>query len=333
MSPRRPDPSPRDGRADTLAGAARLELRGRGRPARRPARLAWPVVVPLLVLLVGVSPAWAQRMERFPEQFGPFSLGAEPGQRVTVTSIYVRLVDAREYWRATTLEHWSIQNETHAILARGHGSTRTQPPGEFVEAKGVSAYLLEGRGRPMLLLVFGVVPSPPTSGVAYRVYGFDRNGVFREALTLEPYGDGVMNPIDSTNGRIALAEERYLDVSEWLGSFAIRIRYEYDEAAHRFTPRNRCGPPLRPLLDRALIRAATERGGDPRVELHESPRAGASRQTIRLGEKSQVKLIEACTARFGPTRIPDLWLKVDIDGAVGWLVESEFPKIGLGTGG
>jgi len=94
----------------------------------------------------------AQRVERYPQQFGPFALGPAPSQRVIVTGVYQRLLDAREFWRATTLEYWSIQNESRAILARGRESTKTQPPGEYVEARGLSAYLLEGHSRPMLLL-------------------------------------------------------------------------------------------------------------------------------------------------------------------------------------
>ncbi len=286
-----------------------------------------------IAVALAAAPAAAQRIERYPEQFGPFTLGREPGQRVTVVGVFQRLLDAKEYWRATTLEYWSIQNETRAILARGRESTKTQPPGEFVEAKGLSAYLLEGRGRLMLLLVFGVVPSAPTSGVSYRIYGFDRHGEFREALSLQPYGDGVMNPIDARSGKIALAEGRYLDVSEWLGSFALRIRYEYDEATHRFTPRNGCAPPMNALFDKDGVRAAIERGGDSRLEMYESPKTGAAKRTIRLTEKSRVKLIEACTARFGPSKAPDLWLKVDIDRTTGWVVEAEFGKLGLGAPG
>lgn len=306
---------------------ARTDGRGSRDRTCRPSAWTWLVVVLLIA-----APAQAQRVERYPEQFGPFTLGKEPGQRVTVTAVYQRLLDAKEYWRATTLEYWSIQNETRTILARGRESTRTQPPGEFVEAKGLSAYLLEGRGRPMLLLVFGVVPSTPTSGVTYEIWGVDRSGAFRQALVLQPYGEGVMNPIGSQSGKIALAEGRYLDVSEWLGSFAMRIRYEYDEASHRFTPRNSCSPPLSPLFDREGLRQALERGGDPRVEMHETPKPGAQRRVARLTEKSRVKLIEACTGRFGPGKVHDLWLKVVVDGNAGWVVESEFHKLGLGAG-
>lgn len=288
--------------------------------------------VSCVVLLLAASAAAAQRIERYPEQFGPFALGREPGQRLTVIGVYQRLLEAKEYWRASTLEYWSIQNETRAILARGRESTKTQPPGEFVEARGMSAYLLEGRGRPMLLLVFGVVPSPPTSGVLYRVFGFDRNGVFREALSLQPYGDGVMNPIDPRGAKIALGEGRYLDVSEWLGPFAVRVRYEYDETRHRFTPRNSCGPPLGPRIDREAMRMAIERG-DPRLEIYDGPGTGSARRTIRIGERSSVKLLEACTARFGPTRVQDLWLKIEVDGTTGWVAESDFPKLGLGGDG
>jgi hypothetical protein len=316
-----------DRRLDARSGMARTDGRGSRDRTCRPSAWTWLVVVLLIA-----APAQAQRVERYPEQFGPFTLGKEPGQRVTVTAVYQRLLDAKEYWRATTLEYWSIQNETRTILARGRESTRTQPPGEFVEAKGLSAYLLEGRGRPMLLLVFGVVPSTPTSGVTYEIWGVDRSGAFRQALVLQPYGEGVMNPIGSQSGKIALAEGRYLDVSEWLGSFAMRIRYEYDEASHRFTPRNSCSPPLNPLFDREGLRQALERGGDPRVEMHETPKPGAQRRVARLTEKSRVKLIEACTGRFGPGKVHDLWLKVIVDGNAGWVVESEFHKLGLGAG-
>jgi hypothetical protein len=45
-----------------------------------------------------------------------------------------------------------------------------------------------------------------------------------------------------------------------------------------------------------------------------------------------VKLIEACTGRFGPGKVHDLWLKVIVDGNAGWVVESEFHKLGLGAG-
>src|SRR5439155_10862725 len=166
---------------------------------RRAVRPRWPLGLGLAAVLAATGVA-AQRSERYPQQFGPFGLGPAPGQRVTVTGVYQRLLDAREFWRAPTLEYWSIQSESRAILARGRESTKTQPPGEFVEARGLSAYLLEGQGRPMLLLVFGIVPSPPGSGVTYRIFGFDQDGAFREALTLEPRGDGVMNPIDSRNG-------------------------------------------------------------------------------------------------------------------------------------
>ena len=273
--------------------------------------------------------AWdSPRIERYPEQFGPFTLGPEPGQRVTVVAVYQRLLDAKEFWRATTLEYWSIQNESRAILVRGRESTKTQPPGEFAEAKGIAAHLLEGRGRPMLLLVFGVVPSGPSSGITYRVYGFDKRGAFREALTLEPFGDGVMNPIDAKTGKIVLAEGRYLDVSESLGSFAMRVRYEYDEASHRFAASNSCSPVLHPRLTRESAPARAER-----VLLYESPKAGSPRRTVELTERSRVKFLEACTARFGPSKTSDLWLRVDVDGVTGWTVESEFPKLGLESGG
>lgn len=321
-------------RAGNGAAAAGGALRGlaAGRGAR--AGLGRALTLRLLVLLLCLPlAASAQRIERYPEQFGPFTLGKEPGQRITVTAVYRRLLDAKEYWRATTLEYWSIQNESLAILARGRESTRVEPPGEFVEAKGLSAYLLEGQGRPMLLLVFGVVPSAPTTGVSYQVWGFDRSGEFRQALALQPYGDGVMNPIDSRSGKIALAEGRYLDVSEWLGAFAMRIRYEYEEAAHRFVPRNTCAPPLNARFDREAVRQAIEHGADPRVEIYESPKPGAAKHVVRLGEKSRVKLVEACTGRFGPGKTPDLWLKIDIDGSAGWVGESEFARIGLGVDG
>ncbi len=285
-----------------------------------------------VVLALATWPAAAQRIERFPEQFGPFVLGTSPGQKVTVVGVFQRLLDAKEYWRSTTLEYWSIQNESRLILARGRESTKIQPPGEYVEATGLSAHFLEGRGRPMVLLVFGVVPSPPTSGVTYRVYGFDKHGVFRDALTLQPYGDGVMNPIDSTTGRIALSEGRYLDVSEWLGAFALRIRYEYDEATHRFVPRNSCGPPLNALFDKEVARTAVDRGLDPRVELYDAPRASGSRKVVRLTERSHIRLIEACTPKSGPRPPSDVWLKVEVDGTIGWANDSEFPKLGLGGG-
>lgn len=301
--------------------------------SRRAGRGAVAPGAVLALTLLAAVPAGAQRVERYPEQFGPFALGAEPGHRLTVTGVYQRLLDAKEYWRSTTLEYWSIQSDSRAILARGREPTKTQPPGEFVEAWGLSAYLLEGGGRPMLLLVFGVVPSPPTSGLLYRVFGFDRHGVFREALTLRPYGDGVMNPIESARGTVRLAEGRYLDVSEWLGSFALRIRYEYDEAAQRFLPRNTCGSPLKAAFDREAMRAALERGGDPRVALYDSPRAGASHRLVKLDEKSQVRLLQACTARFTPSRLPDVWLKVDIDSATGWASEDDFAKLGLAGDG
>jgi hypothetical protein len=287
-------------------------------------------MIPVILVLPAAA---APRIERYPEQFGPFVLGPNPGQKITVTAVYQRLVDAKEFWRATTLEYWSIQNESHAILARGYESTKTQPPGEYVEARGFSAHLLEGGGRPMLLVVFGVVPSAPTSGVSYKVYGFDKNGAFREALSLHPYGEGVMNPIDSISGKIALADDRYLDVSEWMGAFAMRIRYEYDEATHRFVPRNSCAPPMNAIFDREAARTAVERGVDSRVELYEGPRASGPKKVVRLTERSRVRLIEACSPRFGASRVPDVWLKVDIDGTVGWAAESEFPKIGLGISG
>jgi hypothetical protein len=284
----------------------------------------------VLVIALGPWQAAAQRIERFPEQFGPFALGPNPGQKVTVVGVFQRLLDAKEYWRSTTLEYWSIQNESRAILTRGRESTKTQPPGEYVEARGLSAHLLEGHGRPMVLLVFGVVPSPPTSGVTYRVFGFDRAGVFREALRLQPYGDGVMNTIDSATGKIALTEGRYLDVSEWLGAFGLRIRYEYDEATHRFLPRNSCGPPLNPLLDREAARNVVDRGLDPRVELHDAPKASGPRKVLRLTERSQIRLIEACIPKSSPHPATDVWLKVEIDGMIGWAHDSEFPKLGLG---
>jgi len=295
------------------------------------ARTRWPFGFGL-ALALAAAPAAAQRIERHPEQFGPFALGPGPGQRITVTGVYQRLLDAQEFWRATTLEYWSIQNEFRAILARGRESTKTQSPGEYVEAKGLSAYLLAGRGRPMVLLVFGTVPSPPGSGVVYRVYGFDKDGAFREALSLEPHGDGVMNPIDSGKGTIALTDGRYLDVSERVGAFAIRVRYEYDEGVHQFTPRNTCSPPLNPRFDREAMRAAVERAGGGRVELYDSPGAGSAHRPIRLGEKSRVTLLEGCSARFGPSKAPDVWLKVEVDGKTGWVSEAEFPKLGLGEG-
>jgi len=275
----------------------------------------------------------AQRSERYPQQFGPFALGPAPGQRVTVTGVYQRLLDAREFWRATTLEYWSIQNEFRAILARGRESTKTQPPGEYVEARGLSAYLLEGHPRPMLLLVFGIVPSPPGSGVVYRIYGFDKDGAFREALTLEPHGDGVLNPIDSLRGTIALTDGRYLDVSEWVGAFAIRVRYAYDDATHRFAVLTACSPPINPRVDREVMRAALARADAAHIEMYDSPAATAVRRSIALGEKSRVTMLEGCSGRFGPAKSPEVWLKVEVDGTTGWVSEADFPKLGLDEGG
>jgi hypothetical protein len=286
----------------------------------------------LAATLVWLAPAVAaaQRIERFHEQFGPFVLGDGPGQRITVTAVYQRLLDAKEFWRSTTLEFWSIQSESLGILERGRESTRIQAPGEYVEAKGLSAHLLEGRGRPMVLLVFGMVPSPPNSGVTYRVYGFDREGEFREALDLAPYGEGVMNPIDPATRRIALAEGRFLDVSEWMGAFAMRIRYEYDEAAHRFVPRNSCAPPMNAQFDSGAARTILERGLDSRVELYEGPKAVGPRKVVKLGERSRVRLIQACSSRVGSSRASTVWLKVSVDGTVWWAPETEFAKLGLG---
>jgi hypothetical protein len=285
-----------------------------------------------LAAALAMAAAAAPRVERYPEQFGPFALGPTPGERVTVTGVYQRLVDAHEFWRATTLEYWAIQDESHAILARGQESTKTQPPGEYVEAKGLSAYLLLGRGRPMVLLVFGVVPSPPGRGVVYRIFGFDTDGTFREALTLEPHGDGVMNPIDSRTGTIALADGLYLDVSVWVGAFAIRVRYAYDEAGHRFTLRSTCSPPLNPRLDREVMRAAIEQQGQLRVDLFDDPGGRGGRRPLPLTEKSRVTLLEGCAPHLGAAGPPDVWLKVEVDGHTGWVSESEFPKIGLGQG-
>ena len=299
---------------------------------RRAVRPRWPLGLGLAAVLAATGVA-AQRIERYPQQFGPFGLGPAPGQRVTVTGVYQRLLDAREFWRATTLEYWSIQNESRAILARGRESTKTQPPGEFVEARGLSAYLLEGQGRPMLLLVFGIVPSPPGSGVTYRIFGFDKDGAFREALTLEPRGDGVMNPIDSRNGTIALTDGRYLDVSEWMGAFAIRVRYVYDEATHRFAVQTACSPPINPRVDREVMRAALARPDAARIEVYDRPAAPATRRAIGLSEKSRVTLLEGCSARFGPTKSPEVWLKVEVDGTTGWVSEADFPKLGLDEGG
>jgi hypothetical protein len=285
-----------------------------------------------LAVALAAAPTRAQRIERYPEQFGPFALGPTPGERVTVTGVYQRLMDAHEFWRATTLEYWAIQNESHAILARGQESTKTQPPGEYVEAKGLSAYLLQGRGRPMVLLVFGVVPSPPGRGVVYRIYGFDKEGAFREALTLEPHGDGVMNPIDARTGTIALADGLFLDVSVWVGAFAIRVRYAYDEAGHRFTVRSTCSPPLSPRLDREAMRAAIEQHGQLRVELFEGAGGRGGHHSVPLTEKSRVTLLEGCAPNLGAAGPPDVWLKVEVDGKNGWVSESEFPKLGLGQG-
>jgi hypothetical protein len=295
-------------------------------------RTGWPVGLALAAVLAAAGAA-AQRIERYPQQFGPFTLGPAPGQRVTVTGVYQRLLDAREFWRATTLEYWSIQNESRAILARGRESTKTQPPGEYVEARGLTAYLLEGHSRPMLLLVFGLLPSPPGSGVVYRVYGFDKDGAFREALTLEPRGDGVLNPIDSRRGTIALTDGRYLDVSEWMGAFALRVRYAYDDATHRFLVHTACSPPINPRVDREVMRAALGRADAARLEMYDGPTATAAHRSVGLSEKSRVTLLEGCSARFGPAKSPDVWVKVEVDGATGWVSEADFPKLGLDEGG
>lgn len=91
-----------------------------------------------------------------------------------------------------------------------------------------SARELRGKTRRFLLLTLNYVPSAPSSGTDFLIYGFDRRGRFRHfGPALGHPGTEIKNRVDASGTVVLLREGKYLDMSEWTGSFVLILPWEF----------------------------------------------------------------------------------------------------------
>lgn len=257
------------------------------------------------------------------ERLGPFPLGVDPEHRVRVVATYREIVGEQRPDFAKTLESWTVEDERGALLFR-----ESTPAGDAGWSVWLSAALVTGP-RPFLLIRLEALPSAPSEGTTYLVFGFDRRDRFRRMGKFVKRGAGLRNPSDGT-GRIALVNGRYLELGVWLHYFGLTFRYAYDETQQEFVLQNRCGP----AEDVSVDRQPAEHAGPARrtITLFARPEKGTRLKQITLVYPVALTVSEACVevppeSTGAPPR--GQWLRVKINGDEGWVSEPEFDRLGL----
>lgn len=285
----------------------------------------------LIAGLAGVALAGAvQGRAPTTERLGPFELGPGPERRLTVVAAYRTATNAPP-GDDKTLASWRIQDAAAAVLFE-RTIDHSQQDNESVAI--TRATVLHGPSRRFLLVELGYLPSAPSAGAVYHVFGFDRRGRLREMAKLAQYGKGVLNAPDAA-GRLALAEGRYLDLGVWTSWFAMTFRYAYDEGREAFVPHNRCAPVREAVFSRELREELAARR-DNVVALYARPEDPSPRERVVVTPAHRIEPLEACVPAppaEGDVAADTVVLRVRIDGKEGWVRAADFHRLGIQQAG
>lgn len=256
---------------------------------------------------------------------GPFALGPGPEAQVSVRTTTETLQRAPATVWGQTLTRFEILDGRGRLLYLENLQVVLTPPEGFSEELSLDAAAIRGKDRRYLLLFMGFDPSVPNSGTSYHFFGFDQQGRFKRfGAPIVQNGTGLMNPVDQKQKIVDLIEGKYLEFSEWTGTFGQILRWQFVEQSQAFEPVKLCGP----------VEVQPQTPEDATISLFASPAPKAPRQSLRVSTTSRIEFLEGCR-NYGvadPTKYAP-WLRIRIDGKEGWVPYEDTPKLGLPESG
>jgi hypothetical protein len=307
------------------------------------------LLIPLLLALAGTAHAGDAPLEDVEQRLGPFRIG---GQDFAVVLHSKRLsrshADGPEEQALSALE---IQDSSGVTLYREMVSY-TFEAGAFSDSCMASAQLLKGGFTTGLLIGVGCLPSAPTGGDVWELFGMVNGRLRRFGKPFTTDGDflGLVPNPPQKRGGATLFPPDVMHFRVWTGNVRVTVPVRVDWMQGRLMPGSRCFEQSEHGL--------RESGCDLPVEAERAPNdqnltfvrlfaeanegIGVPRHVV-VRKDSKVEILAARikfswddhrdVIHFGVDD-QDPWLKVRIDGQEGWIhTQEDFDAIGLPQAG
>lgn len=288
-------------------------------------------------------------LEDAERRLGPFRIG---GQDFTVVLHLKRLARVRpDPLEEPALSSLAIQDASGAIVHQEMFSNALEA-GAFSESCMASAQLLKGGFTAGLLIGVACLPSAPSSGEVWELFGLLNGKLsrFGKPFTTDGAFLGLIPNPPQKRGRATLFLPDVMHFRVWTGNFHVTVPVRVDWMQGRLMPGQRCfeqtGNGLResgcevPVdvervtsdQDLTFVRLFAEATTGMGVPRHVVVRKD-SRVEI-LGAKIKMSWDATHEVIFFGVDDPDPWLRVRIDGQEGWIhTQEDFDAVGVPQAG
>lgn len=286
---------------------------------------------------------WTDQITRYESRLGPLKLGA---RELTVILNLIEYQGASEGFERTVETFSIVDKEGRVHYQKTFGVTYGDQGLE--ESMGVSAHVLESKGRPGfthtpggleasaskehawagLILSYAVTPSAPSSGVSCQVFTLQGDHLVPLFAPLTVYGKIYDLPPGSNAGAVSLFDDDTMKFGVWTGWFEVIVPVKVLDGL-RVVPLHYTLTFDYNAFDVIVERRETDK--ETFVRLFNQPAAPATPRhvVIRKGTKVEFLWVYArvSIAHGGPESALSVdempWLKVRIDGEEGFVRDGE----------